>query len=510
MPVGLSKPLGEKSDPLLGTVINGKFRIVSLLARGGMGRIYSGEQVPLGRSVAVKVLRSRYPDDAASEAQFLGRFFREASILSKLQHPNIVTLFDYGRIEGVEGEQYFMAMEYLHGETLARRLRTRGRMSPADAIVLLRQVARGVREAHRHGVVHRDLKPANIMLVPDDDGSEVVKVLDFGIGKILNEEPGGEDLTNEGSFVGTPKYMAPEQVLNRREADERADIYSLGVMFFECICGRPPFEADTPASMLMAQCSLPPPRMSTFVPDVPESLDTLVQQALEKDPARRPATMDEVVRALRLCEESMTGVPISTATSSIPVSRPSWSAVSESTTKDAPLPDVAASGPKSMERRWVLPTLISAALVTVLLVVLLTRRTATGHATKAASEAAPIESFSLAIETTPPGAEVRENGNLLGTTPVFIPITRTTVQRGPRTFVLFTPGYLPYVLTQSDSERDVRVEIPLPPAAAPATSASTASAANAPSARAKIVIPPKPTVRPPATSEPAPLIKTQR
>src|SRR4051812_31553827 len=197
-----------------------------------MGRIYRAEQLALGRTVALKVLHGAsrgspaYLDDPA----FKKRFLREASILAKLQHPNIVTVFDYGAIEGAE-EHYFMAMEFLQGETLLRRIVNQGSLSPRETIHVGRQIARGLCEAHAAGIVHRDLKPANVMIVAGREADdELVKVLDFGIVKVVGQEGGDEDdlveeLTQEGSFIGSPKYMAPEQIRKGAKVDPRTDVY---------------------------------------------------------------------------------------------------------------------------------------------------------------------------------------------------------------------------------------------------------------------------------------------
>ena len=219
----------ELGDVLEGTVINGKFRVVSLVATGGMGRIYRAEQAPLGRVVAVKVLRTPAIASETIASEFRKRFFREASILAKLQHANVVTLFDYGRIEGLDDERYFMAMEYLSGDTLAIRLKKVHSIPVQESLRILRQIARGLREAHKLGAVHRDLKPSNVMLAPEEDGGEVVKILDFGIGKLLGTSDDDQELTQEGAFLGSPKYIAPEQV-NERRVDQRTDVFALGVI----------------------------------------------------------------------------------------------------------------------------------------------------------------------------------------------------------------------------------------------------------------------------------------
>ncbi|HEY8090728.1 MAG TPA: serine/threonine-protein kinase, partial [Polyangiaceae bacterium] len=300
----------EKSEPvdvLVGTVINGKFRVLSVLATGGMGRVYRAEQAPLGRIVAIKVLRtpSSMSDTIASE--FRRRFFREASILSKLQHTNIVTLFDYGRIEGLPDERYFMAMELVGGVTLSERLKRGGALSVQETLRMMRQMARGLREAHKLGAVHRDLKPSNVMLVPEDDGGEVVKILDFGIGKLLGDD-GDQELTQEGAFLGSPKYIAPEQV-NERRVDARTDVYALGVIGYECLTGVVPFEGETNLETILAHTSRPVPAMAHRAPDVavPSVAEAFVRRCLEKEPEARPQGMEEVLRVITDCERALFG-----------------------------------------------------------------------------------------------------------------------------------------------------------------------------------------------------------
>ncbi len=244
-------------------MLNDRYQIHSVLANGGMGKIYRGEQIPLGRAVAIKVRHIGYVG-SKEDPQFQKRFFLEASILSKLQHPNVVTLFDYGRIEKSDNA-YFMVMEFLPGETLHRRLRARGVLPATETLALVRQIARGLREAHRHEVVHRDLKPSNVMLVADDDGDEVVKIVDFGLVKMLAE--GAEELTKDGTFLGSPRYMSPEQISHGR-VDHRTDIYSLGIIMYECLCGRAPFDSEKSVHTLIAHLQQPPPPMREKNPDV--------------------------------------------------------------------------------------------------------------------------------------------------------------------------------------------------------------------------------------------------
>ena len=300
-------PERESKGFVPGTVINGKFRVVALIATGGMGRIYRAEQAPLGRMVALKVLRTPQIDAEPIGTEFRRRFDREASILAKLQHVNVVTLFDYGRIESGGPDRYFMAMEMLQGETLAARLRSQGALSAQETLRIVRQMARGLREAHRLGAVHRDLKPSNVMLVPEEDGGEIVKILDFGIGKLLGADD-EQDITQEGSFLGSPKYIAPEQV-NERRVDARTDIYALGVITYECLCGRVPFEGETNLETILAHYNKDVPSMAQRSPGVfvPEAVEAFARRCLEKTPAARPQSMEEVLRLVTECEKALFG-----------------------------------------------------------------------------------------------------------------------------------------------------------------------------------------------------------
>src|SRR5580704_1719104 len=204
-------------DPLIGRVINEKFKILSFIARGGMGKVYRAEQTPLGRVCAVKVLNPNYTGE--HDPEFHKRFFLEASMTSKLRHPNTVTIFDYGHTEdGI----YYMAMEYLEGYTLHRAIRQVGHLPEERAAHIARQICRSLREAHSLGVVHRDLKPANVYLLEHGDEPDFVKVLDFGLVKDVSSD--GEELTKAGLFMGSPKYMAPEQI-NGAPIDGRTDVY---------------------------------------------------------------------------------------------------------------------------------------------------------------------------------------------------------------------------------------------------------------------------------------------
>lgn len=497
-----------------GTVLgDGKYRVQSLLASGGMGHVYVAEQVALGRRVALKVLRLPDRDDGNNTVaeHFRKRFFREASILAKLQHVNVVTLYDYGRVEG-EPERYFMAMEYLDGPTLAQRIEERGPVPVDETLRVLRQVARGLREAHKLGAVHRDLKPSNIMLVPEEDGGEVVKILDFGIGKLVGDAPGEEqELTQEGAFLGSPKYVAPEMV-NERRVDARTDVYSLGVMGYECLTGALPFQTETNLEMILAHCSAPVPEMSRRAPPdvrVPAIVEGFVRRCLEKSPTDRPQSMEEVLRNITECEQSL-GIPSLGAVPSVSSSRnalrsepssgptPSRGDSSHDTLSSnvrSELPPSAQAATPAQPRRWLMPLAVAGTTVAICVLagVVVARRGAPAAevaavtsspepAPSAATSAAGASSFALVLDSTPQNALVFESDRVLGTTPMQITIDHASVQSAPRRFVLRLDGYAPYTVLQVDSQTPVEVVAPLVPA-------PTASAAPPPS---------RPTARPPA------------
>jgi serine/threonine-protein kinase len=278
-------------DELIGRVINDRFRIISVIARGGMGRVYRAEQVPLGRLVAVKTLDPR-SQGGDTDPQFQQRFFLEASVASMLQHPNTVTVFDYGRTaDGV----YFIAMELVEGRSLYHVIREEAPMSPGRVIHVAIQIARSLREAHRLDVIHRDLKPGNVLLTRHGDEEDFVKVLDFGLVKHVETES-EQELTKAGLFMGSPKYMSPEQIRGER-VDARSDIYSLGVVMYEMLAGKVPFDRENTVKVLMAHMHEAVPPIPTS--DCPVGLAELVMRCLAKRPDGRPSSMDEVILLLK-------------------------------------------------------------------------------------------------------------------------------------------------------------------------------------------------------------------
>ena len=285
-------------DELIGRVINDRFRIISVIARGGMGRVYRAEQVPLGRIIAIKTLDPRH-NGSEGDPQFQQRFFLEASIASKLQHPNTVTVFDYGRTsDGI----FFIAMELVEGQSLLSAIRESGKLDASRTTHIALQIARSLREAHRLDVIHRDLKPGNVLLTQHGDEDDFVKVLDFGLVKHIETEA-GQEFTKAGLFMGSPKYMSPEQIRGDH-VDARCDIYALGVCMYEMLTGKVPFDRENTVKILMAHMHEGVQPITD--PSVPPALNDLVMRCLSKQENGRPSSMDEVILLLK----QSTGGPI--------------------------------------------------------------------------------------------------------------------------------------------------------------------------------------------------------
>ncbi len=273
-----------------GTVIDGRYEVVGKLAAGGMGEVYRAQHVELGKPMAVKVMLPELSNDP----EFVARFKREAIAASRIGQQNIVDISDFGRTQN--GRFYFV-MEYLDGMTLSSLLHRQGAQPPERVVNISAQVARALAAAHAQSIVHRDLKPENVMLLQRPGQPDFVKVLDFGVAKVSTGHGQGGH-TAVGMVVGTPQYMSPEQA-KAIPVDIRSDIYSLGLIVYELITGRPTFSAETP-SMLMVKhvTEAPPPLVPGPLADVPEDLEQLVFKMLEKEPDARPQSMEEVLAVL--------------------------------------------------------------------------------------------------------------------------------------------------------------------------------------------------------------------
>lgn len=282
---------------LSGTTLDLRYDIEGVVGTGGMGTVYRARQRGMEREVAIKVLHPRY----AHEPRAVKRFFREAQAASRLIHPHVVTVYDFGR--SVEGHLY-MVMELLEGMTLGDLIHYRAPLAPALALAIVSQVADALSEAHRQRLVHRDLKPDNIILTSTEDGLWA-KVLDFGIARIVREPGDPKGLDNRHSTVeiaGTPAYMSPEQILGK-EPDPRSDLYSLGIILFEMLTRQRPFDDPSSVALCMKQLSEPAPRVGTFQ-QVSEPLERLVASLLAKQPEERPARATDLEAIVQRCPES--------------------------------------------------------------------------------------------------------------------------------------------------------------------------------------------------------------
>ena len=293
-------------DPLVGKTLDGRFRIVEKLGAGGMGTVYKAVQAPLDRLVALKVLNANY--DAKRDPGFQRRFFLEASVTSKLKHPNTITVIDYGK---TDENIYYIAMEFVEGVTLAQVVATEGAIEWTRCLNIAQQVCRSLREAHKAGIIHRDLKPANVMICNEETDHDLVKVLDFGLVKSFQpdsphaKDAAAADLTQAGVFLGSPQYMAPEQARNL--ADPRSDIYSLGVVVYQMMMGRPPFVAEQSIDVIVKHMKEAPPPFAEVRPDldIPAEVEAVVLKCLEKDPSRRFQTMDDLLEGMRRAASSI-------------------------------------------------------------------------------------------------------------------------------------------------------------------------------------------------------------
>jgi serine/threonine protein kinase len=404
-------------DPLIGQVVDGRFRIVDIIGRGAMGKVYRAVQLPLNRAVALKVLDSRY--GAGKDETFKQRFLVEAALTSKLNHPNTVRVLDYGTRDGL----FFLAMEYLDGETLEKLL-SRGPLPWHRVLNIGVQMARALREAHELGVVHRDLKPANVVLLHADDDADFVKVLDFGLVKsfVDGHELEGRAITQQGMLMGSPPYMAPEQGEKNR-ADPRSDIYSLGTMLFEMLTGAPPFNGGGALEVILKHVHNPVPPIvapSKFEA-VPEGLQAILNKCLAKSPMDRFQSMDELLLAMqdvvvpaRLVEPPPAPKPTVTEPTPMIV---------------APEPIVIQRGPSALLVGGFLLAAVTGVVVTYFL----------------ARPTAPL-AVAFHVESSPVGADVFVDGKKLGVTPIELEQLLGQNTRGAMELKLEKPGFAPVMV----------------------------------------------------------------
>ncbi|MER2559226.1 MAG: protein kinase [Myxococcaceae bacterium] len=433
-----------------GDTIEGRYRVTSRIAAGGMGEVYKVEHIELGKALAMKVMLPGLNADQ----EFVNRFKIEAVAASRIGHPNIVDISDFGK---TGDGRFFFVMEFLDGMTLSSLVHRQGQQAPGRAVALTLQVARALSAAHELHIVHRDLKPDNVMVLQRPGNPDLVKVLDFGVARVqVDNESIGQ--TAAGIVVGTPQYMSPEQA-KAIPVDTRSDIYSLGLILHELLTGKPTFTGETPPIVMVKQVTEPPPPLPEWIP---ADLDTLVLAMLEKNPADRPQTMKEVVEVLdRLARTLKTNdfqVPTQggqtkerTPTPAPPRSgkRNAPTPARGPTPTRAPLPtsapvvveptiatapvsfDAEASQPGAVTSSKA-PFFIAGVLMLVLLVgggVIISGNTV--EPTIEVIQAEPVEpppppkpvapappaEVALRLESVPIGAEVQENGIVLGNTP---------------------------------------------------------------------------------------------
>ena len=499
---------------LIGHTI-GNYRVTKLLGEGGMGVVYQAEHPVIGRTVAIKLLHTWM----ARDKEVVARFFNEARAIHTVGHENIVEILDFGQTG--DGQPYFI-MEFLAGEPLNERV-ARGPMPPKDVAAVADQICRALGAAHGKGIIHRDLKPQNIHLLTLDSGRIHAKVLDFGVAKITNAGDLSQSVkTQTGSLMGTPLYMSPEQCRGAGEIDHRTDVYSLGVVLYEMLAGRPPFVSEGLVELFAAHMLKAPPPLTDFAPDTPPAMAAAVMRALAKDAPARYSTMEDLRKAL-LGDGSLVGAGVAPAggTQAYPARGGSTlvSPVKAATTfssMTSEIDDLAPARNKSRVGLVVGALLVAAAgAATYFLVV---RRGGSGDSSEVASPgaaavppaaaagagtgrpqpsapAAPAEPATVTIrfEAKPAGVHVYRatDDKDLGPAPLELTLPR---HGGKPVYVFRREGYQDQTLTADlDSDRTLRAKLDkaAPPPAAPTGTAEKDRAKD--SDRDKDQAPPRPT-----------------
>jgi eukaryotic-like serine/threonine-protein kinase len=375
------------------TVLGQKYRLVRPIGRGAFGSVYEAEHAELGRRYAVKLLQG-----AADSERSRQRFAREARLLARLEHENIVSLIDAG--EDPELGQY-LVLEYIRGSTLRAAMGTFRGAPPERLVEIVRQLARGLAHAHGAGIVHRDLKPENVMLASHADGRPLVKILDFGIARMFDDEA---NITTSGAALGTAAYMAPEQARGDRDVDHRVDIYALGVIVYELLSGTRPFDGSSYNETLFQILTKPHTPLESVRPDLPRLSCAAIERALAKDRVLRFEAVEDFARAfvdsLRLPAPAETLADFETQDASRDVRAPTFP-------PPAPMPSLpatSATGPSTPpERRIATPMVIAAAIVpSVLLGLVLGTALQSSRDPAPAAQSTPLPSSSAASAPVEP------------------------------------------------------------------------------------------------------------
>ncbi len=536
---GSASAMRDDVVPSVGAIIAGKYRVESVVGIGGMGVVVAARHVTLGQAVAIKLLAVPN-EEGRAEAQ--SRFLREAQAAAALRSDHVVRIHDVG---AMDSGLPFMVMELLQGSDLGALIDADGPMPPEEAVDYLLQACAAIQEAHSAGIVHRDLKPSNLFRTRRSDGTPLIKVLDFGISKSMGSSDaarGELTLTSTRQVMGSPYYMSPEQVRDARRVDARSDIWSLGVILHELLTAEPVFSADTFPGVCAAIVADPPKTIRSVRPELSEELERVVLTCLEKLPARRFQSVEELARALlpfssnsdssngsKLWRQRVSGQP-SPARSQFGVdSEPSGIAKRFGLDNTVPspraprTPRVPSGDTKTQLSADLIPTEAPPPIATpknrrrllvalaagvlgasaIALVLLRSESPAPGAVTPppASAPAAP-DSASLTVDSEPPGAELYQGDVRLGQTP----ITFSLIPERSRRFVIRKPGYQEYVFEQGAAAGDLRVHAVLAPLEPPPLPSATEShgpeAAASPKKAPRAPAPrPKASVAPPPASD---------
>ncbi len=408
-----------------GEVLAGKYKVTRVIGEGGMGVVLEARHISLDQMVAIKVLRPAMLEIPG----MVGRFSREARAASKITSEHVARVTDVGELpSGVP----FMVMEHLAGEDLLAILKARGTIDVADAARWIADACDAIGEAHGLGIVHRDLKPGNLFLAKKRNGRVSIKVLDFGISKI---EAGADEATRTGQLLGSPKYMAPEQMSSSKDVDGRADIWGLGAVLFTLLTGRPPFLADTAALICSKVLNEDPPPPRSLRPDLPEAIEAVILRCLQRNPAKRFATAAELAEALapfysagaRATDPTPTPAPRPPTIATLieqpapleeprplpvaPPPSPSVTPMPPSAARSATISTWdAGEAPRSRKRTWIVAALIACALAAGLIALVTRRGDSDVHAAAGQVSATPVVSSvpeaPTAVEGAAPPASV--------------------------------------------------------------------------------------------------------